>query len=201
MNVFGQIFLSLLSKVLGKIYIKVLHKNWNQSIFYSHIFVWFETLVGQLGPPLWHPLTTSLGMCLTINGNHEVPIEVCSTTKELHMWFYCYCESLPRTVIFIVLWYNICFLEWWILVLSWIVTKGSYTNSFEVGNILQCWFNLAPCICVEWREDLGSLGCYLPRNKWYGTCHKNCIGLIVALVKVECKSKFILQPFQKMSFP
>ncbi len=151
--------LKLTFQSFGQDYIKFLHKNWNQSIFSSHISIWFETLVGQLGPPLWHPLTIGLGMCLTINGKHEVPIEISLTTKELHMWFYCCCESLPRTIIFIVLWYNICFLGWWILVLSWIVTKGSSTNSFEVGNILQHGVNFTPCICVEWREDLGSLGC------------------------------------------
>ncbi len=138
-------------------------------------YVWYEILVGQLGPPLWHTFAIGPNMCLITNWDHAILIEVCSTTKQFHMWLHCCCESLSRTIVLYVLWYNICILRWWVLVLSWIIARGSFTNSLEMGNILQHGFNSAPCICLEWGKNLGSLGCHLPRDKWYDAYHKNYI--------------------------
>jgi hypothetical protein len=66
-----------------------------------------------------------------------------------------------------------------------------------MGNKIQHKFNLTPCICFEWGENLGSLGCCLPKIGGIMLDIEIAFGLVVALVKVECKKSYTIA-LQKM---
>jgi hypothetical protein len=61
-----------------------------------------------------------------------------------------------------------------------------------MGNKLQHGFNLAPCICFEWGESLGSLGCCLLKDMWYDAYHKNYIWPYSGLRKQNVKVNYII---------